>query len=324
MKKWWPTTGRVNGFGRERNLRSTKRPLAQYQSRHQQTSHLLSLPCFAENMLRNLARRQGRPDLYLTNFSRRLYHKMAGLPSPIASQPPQPWLRVRPSNSLTHNQTRFYHGGHYQSSLSQSIGKGLVGASIGSCCLLFYYKSQHPNALDKDFVLSKRNIKEGRWWTMITHTFNHENLSHLFGNMFTVYFFGSNIAMAYGPVTFAALWIGAGVAGAIASLASEPKAEKGRGRYVVEKGKLVERGLVEKGYLGASGSALGLLTAWAFTSPQSRIIFFPLVSLRPLVWVLSYSSIAHPSSLFRYQSGFMSPDSLSGAFTHNLIPFRRA
>lgn len=175
-------------------------------------------------------------------------------------------LRVRPPNFLAYRNSRTYHYGRTPRLSSPFVAKGVVGGTIVGSCLIHYYKTEHPGLLEKDFLLSESSMKEGRWWTIITHTFYHKDIGHLFGNMLGVFYFGMSIVQAYGAFAFVVIWVGAGITGGIASLAfAKPAKDRG----------IFKRETV---YAGASGSVLGLLTVSACTFPYMRIMVFPLVS----------------------------------------------
>ncbi|KAI9641431.1 hypothetical protein NHQ30_010238 [Ciborinia camelliae] len=71
-----------------------------------------------------------------------------------------------------------------------------------------------PSYLDKNFILSQKNIDEGRIHTLITNSFMHTNYPHLFMNMLGLLL----LAPVVNPFTFVAVWTGAGVTCSLASL----------------------------------------------------------------------------------------------------------
>ena len=75
--------------------------------------------------------------------------------------------------------------------------------------------------------------------------------------------------MLYGAPAFVAMWVGAGVTGAVASLLLQK--EETKGQRVATK--------VEQNYIGASGSVLGFSAAFACAFPYAKLIIFPIVSL---------------------------------------------
>ena len=53
-------------------------------------------------------------------------------------------------------------------------------------------------ACDGDAVVSENALRQGRYHTLITSCFSHQAGGHLFSNMFTLYFFGQNLANVVG------------------------------------------------------------------------------------------------------------------------------
>jgi membrane associated rhomboid family serine protease len=116
--------------------------------------------------------------------------------------------------------------------------------------------------LNDNFTCSMRNFREGRYWTLLTHTLMHGSLGHLAFNMFGLYSFGPLVVLRYGVPAYFALWVGAGLTGAVCEL------------YFTKETPGVERFCV-----GASGSILGIVTANAFAAPKSVMMVFPIVSV---------------------------------------------
>ena len=46
-----------------------------------------------------------------------------------------------------------------------------------------------PSFMARNFTLSLAHIREGRWYTIITHCFSHRDGWHLASNLITLYFF---------------------------------------------------------------------------------------------------------------------------------------
>ena len=71
----------------------------------------------------------------------------------------------------------------------------------------------------------------------------------------------------FGLPATAAIWVGAGVTGAVASLML-PKEVKVSNIW----------GKGDAGYLGASGSVLGIISAITCVMPRAKVLLFPIVS----------------------------------------------
>ena len=155
-----------------------------------------------------------------------------------------------------------------------------MGGSIATCVGVFAYSAYAKDRLkygdirtqrwiQENLVLNSRNVREGRYWTLLTHTFMHSGLYHLGANMLGLWCFGRPIAMLYGAPAFMTMWVGAGITGAVASVLIQK--EETKGRWGTTK--------VEQNYIGASGSVLGFSAAFAFAFPYAKLIVFPIVSL---------------------------------------------
>ena len=63
-------------------------------------------------------------------------------------------------------------------------------------------------------------IDKGEWWRLITSTFLHFDVSHLFNNMLILYFLGKWVEEALGAGRFAGVYLGSGILGAALSMYS--------------------------------------------------------------------------------------------------------
>lgn len=45
-------------------------------------------------------------------------------------------------------------------------------------------QAKHLKYMDENYTLSRKNMAEGRWWTLITSSFSHIGMTHLGINMF--------------------------------------------------------------------------------------------------------------------------------------------
>lgn len=94
----------------------------------------------------------------------------------------------------------------------------VVGGVIGLCCGTFFCQwtaaklaKQGDRALydwiQRNFINSAENIKERRWWVMVSSSFAHLNLVHLSFNMLCLWGFGTSFIAVFGASRFVWLWL---------------------------------------------------------------------------------------------------------------------
>ncbi|MCJ1248164.1 hypothetical protein MMC30_005381 [Trapelia coarctata] len=166
---------------------------------------------------------------------------------------------------------------------SQRTATTVISTIIGTCVsvhLLTQYAESRAKEtgnitpvkrIHEHLVLSARNVREGRWWTLLTHTFTHFTLTHMAFNMLGLWTFGRPMVMLFGVRNFLALWVGAGITGGAASLMVESANNAADG-----KGILGGKREGETSYIGASGSVLGIGAAFAATFPLGSMYIFPI------------------------------------------------
>lgn len=99
----------------------------------------------------------------------------------------------------------------------------VVGGAIGLCCGTYFCQwtaerlaEQGDHALSdliqQNLISSATNIREGRWWVMLTSSFAHANLVHLGINMYCLWGFGSSLVHGLGVPRFTGLWAVSAVA----------------------------------------------------------------------------------------------------------------
>ncbi|KAF7857175.1 hypothetical protein EAF04_009416 [Stromatinia cepivora] len=123
-----------------------------------------------------------------------------------------------------------------------------------------------PSYLDRHFVLSQQNIDEGRTHTLLTNSFMHTTYPHLFMNMLGLLF----MAPLVNPLTFVAVWAGAGITCSLASLHTWK-----HGLQYHHTNSFLDP--INRA-CGASGSVFGLfaMTAVKFPSLRWQIMFIPI------------------------------------------------
>ena len=118
-------------------------------------------------------------------------------------------------------------------------------------------------SLKNNFVLSRDNIREGRYWVMLTSSFAHANFEHLLFNMLSLWGFGQAFIRTFGVGQFAVIWIGSSVVGSALQLGYWEKIKMPGVGYEA---------------VGASGSIFGILSALSFVYPRMSVllVFIPM------------------------------------------------
>jgi membrane associated rhomboid family serine protease len=115
--------------------------------------------------------------------------------------------------------------------------------------------------------------------TLVSYMFLHADIGHIFGNMIFLWVFGDNVEEALGRVRFLAFYLGCGVLGALAFIASDAHSDVP--------------------LIGASGAISGTVIAYVMLRPCAKITV--LVSIIPLrlsaYWVVSAFAILQLISL---------------------------
>ncbi|KAI9001225.1 hypothetical protein BD414DRAFT_574685 [Trametes punicea] len=70
-----------------------------------------------------------------------------------------------------------------------------------------------------NFISSAENLRSGRWWTLLTCCFSHEDTTHLLFNGFTFYFMAPFVLSILGNVGFLGLYLGGGIVSSLAGIA---------------------------------------------------------------------------------------------------------
>lgn len=136
------------------------------------------------------------------------------------------------------------------------------------------------------FTTSYRNLKEGRWWTLVTHAFAHGSIPHLLFNMICLWGLAPAVmGVAGGPLPFMALYIGAASVGAGAHMFYcnyiVPKVLKKKPHIIKRRrhdGRLELVHTYDTPALGASGSISAMIVIFAALWPKAKfqLMFLPL------------------------------------------------
>jgi membrane associated rhomboid family serine protease len=67
-------------------------------------------------------------------------------------------------------------------------------------------------------------VADGDWWRLFTAMFLHANLLHILFNMLALWWFGSVVERALGPVRYVLVYVACGLAGSAGALIASPNA----------------------------------------------------------------------------------------------------
>jgi membrane associated rhomboid family serine protease len=112
-------------------------------------------------------------------------------------------------------------------------------------------------------------------WQLVTYSFLHANLAHIFFNMFALYMFGGEIERLFGSRFFALYYFACVVTAAITHLVIT-----------------AWMGAAPVPMVGASGGIYGLLLAFGIYFPHRRVmLLFPPIPLPARVFVFGFAAL---------------------------------
>lgn len=109
-----------------------------------------------------------------------------------------------------------------------------------------------PRLIEKGILKPYRVTRENTWYELLSSGFLHANFTHLFVNMFTLYFFGRVMEQVIGPAFFSGLYISGLIVAGIPSV-------------------IKFRNNPNYATLGASGAVGAVLFAFIFLFPLENI-----------------------------------------------------
>lgn len=113
-----------------------------------------------------------------------------------------------------------------------------------------------------------------RPWQLVTYSFLHEGLTHIFFNMFALYMFGRPLEQFWGSRRFGIYYLVCVLSAAATELVVQNATQSG--------------GPV----IGASGGVFGLLLAFAWYFPQQRLmLLFPPIPMPAWLFVTLYGGL---------------------------------
>ena len=112
-------------------------------------------------------------------------------------------------------------------------------------------------------------------WQLVTYSFLHANVAHLFFNMFALYMFGSDIERLFGPRFYLAFYFASVAAAALS--------------HLVVTGWM---GAPPHPTVGASGGIYGLLLAYGMYFPRRMLmLIFPPIPMPARVFVIVFGAL---------------------------------
>lgn len=155
--------------------------------------------------------------------------------------------------------------------------------------------------LDNIFGMHYYDSDKFHSWQMLTYMFMHGGFSHLFFNMFSLFFFGRVIEQTWGAQRFIVYYVicgfGAAVVqqlawryGVVDDILQQVRLQDATVTY----GQLVQEGqyfLNQLVTVGASGSVFGLLLAFGMLYPNEMIYFYFVIPIKAKYFVVGYGII---------------------------------
>lgn len=112
-------------------------------------------------------------------------------------------------------------------------------------------------------------------WQLVTYSFLHANLAHIFFNMFALYMFGGEIERLFGSRFFALYYLAAVITAAVTHLVIN-----------------AWMGVAPVPMVGASGGIYGLLLAFGIYFPHRRVmLLFPPIPMPARVFVFGFAAL---------------------------------
>ena len=167
------------------------------------------------------------------------------------------------------------------------------------------------------FVFRFQDLARGKYHTLLTYSFHHDSLSHLFPNMLSLHVFGSMALNALGWWRFLLMYAGGTIAGAGAEYVWQLWQNGGEFDFIFARHALV----------GASGAVFAVLAFSIARNRRANLYLFGLAKMRASTFglaILGYetfnmladgSHTAHAGHLGGAALGLLSQAVLQGPFS---------
>jgi len=163
---------------------------------------------------------------------------------------------------------------------------------IGVTGVVSFLAFQNADLMEKLQFNAAKIIHQKQYYRLISHAFIHANWSHLFVNMFVLYFFGRGIEQYFGyyfgnraTAYYLMLYFGGILASNLWSLI------KHQNNYYYNA-------------VGASGAVSAMLFSFIFFNPWEKLYFFAVIPIPGILFALGYL-------FYSYQMGKTSNDNVA-------------
>ena len=171
-----------------------------------------------------------------------------------------------------------------------------IAICCGGCAVGYFAKQEsalgRPDLLDSiktHVAYSLQNIREGRYYTMITSSFMHFSGIHLLCNMYALYQLGPLMIIYFGPAAFFTLWIGGSIACNASALYWDSMKERASNAFTPARSASGGMSNIWRNNpnvdlqnlhthaigIGASGSICSMLAVFVSMMPNHKIWLFP-------------------------------------------------
>lgn len=146
--------------------------------------------------------------------------------------------------------------------------------AVNGAVFLMWRVPQFSRFLTRYGLLVKDNMYSS--WSMVGAAFSHQNLGHLFVNMFVLQSFGTTLCAAIGVTNFAIMYLNSAVISSFISILIPT----------------ILRSSLTVGSLGASGAIFSVFGAFSYIFPKAPLALF-FIPVPGGAWILFLGSLAY-------------------------------
>jgi membrane associated rhomboid family serine protease len=172
-----------------------------------------------------------------------------------------------------------YGRGQQQYSFGPPVTPQIIKTLIIANCVVYAAQMVSPAVNELGPVTPIEFWQHGYLWQPFTYMWMHSKYSvfHILFNMFSLWMFGSQLALLWGEQRFLRFYLACGI-GAGFAIATIP--------YLALFAGFGSEGTLIYGTLGASGAVMGCLLAFSFTWPDRTIqLLFPPIPIKA-IWLI--------------------------------------